>query len=156
MAPVKPVESSTSVISVVAEGARLFDQERRPIKEKDEGKPKQGTGEKEEVISQCGFRHKGFIEGDEPEQAEAQRTEAGDGELVDQDGEVKIFLTEPKGPLVETQKQIGRPGECPKDTGHTKQVKPRFVEQTGKVECTRRNAARHKGGDDGNDEPLQL
>ena len=52
----------------------------------DEGKPKQGTGEKEEVISQCGFRHKGFVEGDEPEHAEAQRTEGGDGELVNQDG----------------------------------------------------------------------
>ena len=105
MAPVKPVESSTSVISVVAEGARLFDQERRPIKEKDEGKPKQGTGKKEEVIPQCRFRHKGVVEGDEPEHAEAQRTEGRDGELVNQDGEVKIFLTEPQGPLVETQKQ---------------------------------------------------
>ena len=79
-----------------------------------------------------------------------QRTEGGDGELVNQDGEVKIFLTEPQGLLVETQKQKGRPGKCPKDTRHAEEIQLGFVEQPGKVERTRRNAARHKGGDNGN------
>ena len=126
---------------------RLFDQERRPIKDEDKTKSKQGTGKKEEVISQCGFRHKGVVEGDEPEHAEAQRTDGRDGELVSQDGDMRIFLTKLQGSFVETQKQKGRPGKCPKDTCHAEQIKPGFVEQPGNVERTRRNDARNEGGD---------